>query len=200
MPSVLLLTPAPGRRRRAGDVGDPNDAVEPRRVRLRDRLAARLGAQALDRRLADGVAPERSPALSLRARRLIAPGTAAMLARSLRRLVRDARVEGGGRGRMPVRRGVVRAAAAELDELAARLVAPQPAAARGIAQVRLLLTDGRGPPGTNAVREGTTRARVRARPSSRPCRRGERGAVRLSGRRRRAARRSGAGAASSSRR
>jgi hypothetical protein len=39
----------------------------------------------------------------------------------------------------------VAAAAQEMDLLAARLLAPGPVSARGVAQVRLLLTDGCGP-------------------------------------------------------
>jgi len=137
MRPVLLLTPA---------CPLHADVVEPRRVRLRDRLHARLRAYSLDRQLADGVAPERTAALTLRARRLVAPGTAALLARALQRVLHDAttphvmRVTG-----MPTRRRAVREAAAEIDDLARRLVAPVPTSVRGIAQVGLLIGDGTGP-------------------------------------------------------
>jgi len=137
MRPVLLLTPACPRHA---------DVIEPRRVRLRDRVSARVRAHSLDRRLAEGVPPEREAALTLRARRLVDPGTAALLSRSLRRVVRDAvvprRTLPTG---MPTRRGAVRDAAAEIDDLARRLVAPEPAAVVGIAQVGLLISDGTGP-------------------------------------------------------
>jgi hypothetical protein len=137
MRPVLLLTPACPRHA---------DVVEPRRVRLRDRLRARLSSHSLDRRLADGVPPERDAALTLRARRLVEPGTAALLARALQRVLRDAAtpqtmLPTG----MPTRRRAVLDAAVEIEDLARRLVAPAPAAVRGIAQVGLLISDGTGP-------------------------------------------------------
>jgi hypothetical protein len=139
------------------------DALQARRVRLGDRLAARLRANALDRRLADGVPPERSAALSLRARRLIEPPMAAMLARALHRLVREAGEHRTDRGRMPARMAAVRATTADLEDLARRLVAAGPAAARGIAQVRLLLTDGTGPLYSETAGEDLAAAVRRAR-------------------------------------
>ena len=136
MTSVLLLTPA----------WTPHaDVIEPRRVRLRDRIMARLRAQRLDRALADGVAPERGVALALRARRLVRPETAATLARALQRVLRDAYAPQPMPARMPTRAEAVRVAAADLEELARRLVAPHPPGVRGIAQVHLLVTDGTGP-------------------------------------------------------
>ena len=80
MTSVLLLTPACARHA---------DVVEPRRVRLRDRIETRVRTHHLDRRLADGVPPERSAALSLRARRLAQPAFAAFLARRVHAGVRS---------------------------------------------------------------------------------------------------------------
>ena len=139
------------------------DAVEPRRSRLRDRLTARLRANGLDRRLADGVPPERSAALSLRARRLIEPPVAATMARALHRIVREAHEHRLPHATMPVRLLAVRRSAAELEDLARRLVAPRPAAVRGIAQVRLLLTDGTGPLYSSRTGEDLAAAVRRAR-------------------------------------
>ena len=136
MNSVLLLTPA---------VGPHADVVEPRRIRLRDRVVARLRAHSLDRALAAGVPPERSTALALRARRLVDPKTAALFARALQRVLRDAWMPHAMPARMPTRRDAVREAAGDLDDLARRLVAPSPPAVRGIAQVGLLISDGTGP-------------------------------------------------------
>jgi hypothetical protein len=136
MTPVLLTTPA---------FAPHADLVEPRRVRLRDRVVARLRANSLDRALAEGVPPERTVALALRARRLVEPGTAAGLARALQRVLRDAIAPDPGAARMPTRRDAVRAAAGEIDDLAHRLVAPHPPAVAGLAQANLLVTDGTGP-------------------------------------------------------
>jgi hypothetical protein len=136
MTSVLLLTPAHGLHR---------DTVEPRPVRLRDRIAARVRAFDLDRRLAEGVAPERSAALALRAHRLVDPRYGERLARRLHAVVHEAVFGRVGRVSIPVRLDAVADAAADIDELAGRLRAPGGASVRGIAQVRLLLSDGAGP-------------------------------------------------------
>jgi hypothetical protein len=121
------------------------DAVVGRRVSLRDRLMARLQAHALDLELARGVAPESCGALTLRARMLIGPSARATLARQLRRVVSDARGGHVWLRRVAVRRPAVLDAADELEVLADRLAAPGPVDVRGVAQVRLLLTDGTGP-------------------------------------------------------
>jgi hypothetical protein len=134
--SVLLLTPMRGV---AGDV------LQARRVRLRDRLVARLRAHHLDRRLAAGVAPERSAALSLRAARLIEPAVGAALARRLDVVIAEADGRLLPRARVAARRRAVFEAAPELEALARRLADPAPRGVGGVAQARLLLTDGCGP-------------------------------------------------------
>jgi hypothetical protein len=136
MNSTLLLTPAHGL---------PLDTVELRKVRLRDRIAARVRAFDLDRRLAEGVPPERSAALALRARRLVDPRYAERLARRLGDVVQEAVIGRTRRASIPVRLDAVAAVSAEIDDLARRLVAPGAAAVPGIAQVGLLLSDGAGP-------------------------------------------------------
>jgi hypothetical protein len=136
MTSVLLLTPACGHRL---------DVVEPRPVRLRDRIAARLRAFDLDRSLAEGVPPERSAALALRARRLVDPRYGERLARRLQLILHEARFGLVRRASVPIRLDAVSAVSDEIDDLARRLVAPGAAAVRGIAQVALLLCDGAGP-------------------------------------------------------
>jgi hypothetical protein len=134
--SVLLLTPVRG-------VAD--DVLQPRRIRLRDRLAARVRRHALDRRLAAGEPPERSAALSVRATRLIQPAVGDFLARELAAIVAEADGRDVARGRIAARRRAVFEAADDLEALARRLAAPHPRSARGVAQVRLLLADGTGP-------------------------------------------------------
>jgi hypothetical protein len=136
MTSVLLLTP--GR-------GFDLDAVEPRPVRLRDRIAARVRAHDLDRRLAEGVPPERSAALALRARRLVDPRYGERLADRLCDVVHEALFGRVRRASIAVRLDAVAAVSDEIDDLARRLAAPSATAVRGIAQVCLLLSDGAGP-------------------------------------------------------
>jgi hypothetical protein len=134
--SVLLLSPAAGA---AGEV------LEPRRIRLRDRLVARLRRHALDRRLAAGEPPERSAALSVRATRLIHPDVGHCLARELGTVVAEADGRESARARVRARRQAVFDAADEIIALAQRLASPHPRAVRGVAQARLLLVDGTGP-------------------------------------------------------
>ena len=125
--------------------GTPNGGVVARRVRLRDRLAARLRAIALERELADGVPPETCPTLALRAQTLITPSARKRLARELRRVVSDARGDHVWLlSRVPGRRRAILDTAAELEIIADRLD-EGPVSARGVAQVRVLLTDGTGP-------------------------------------------------------
>jgi hypothetical protein len=122
------------------------EAVAARRVGLGDRLAARLRAHRLDRELAAGTEPDADVAHALRAATLIAPAQRSMLARSLLRIVRDARERPAGLTvRAPVTRRTALAAAEELDALARRLVAPEPVAVRGVAQVGRLLSDAGSP-------------------------------------------------------
>jgi hypothetical protein len=135
MTTVLLLTPA---------CALHADVVEPQRVRLRDRVEARVRTHHLDRELADGVPPERSAALSLRARRLVEPAFTMRLAGRLREIVHEAVLRRVPRAQVAVRFGAVADLAAEFDELARRLLAP-PAAVRGVAQVSVLLGEGGGP-------------------------------------------------------
>src|SRR3954465_7371637 len=112
MTSVLLLTP---------DHGLPLDAAEPRPVRLRDRIAARVRAFDLDRRLAEGVPPERSAALALRARRLFDPRYCERLARRPHAVVHEALFGRVARVSIPARLDALADATAEIDELARRL-------------------------------------------------------------------------------
>jgi hypothetical protein len=154
MTTVLLLTPACARHA---------DVIEPRRVRLRDRIEARVRAHHLDRRLAEGVPPERSAALSLRARRLADPAFAAFLARRLHEIVREALVRHVPRAQIAVRLSAVAALSAEFDDLARRLVAPRPPAVRGVAQVSVLLGEGSGPLYSSYAEEDLGAAVRRAR-------------------------------------
>jgi hypothetical protein len=120
--------------------------IDARRLRLRDRICARLLGWRLDRMLAEGAWPDSTPSLSLRAGRLIGSSARAEIARALRRIQADAR-----RGRhpfdpsLPVCRSEVVACEELIDELAERLLDPAPVEARGVALARLLITDGSSP-------------------------------------------------------
>jgi hypothetical protein len=121
-------------------------AIASQRVRLRDRLAARWRARRLDRELAAGAEPDADVLRTLRAAALIAPAERSMLARSLRRILRDADDRRAAVvRRAPVRRRTALGAAEELDALARRLVSPQPVTARGVALVGRLLGDAASP-------------------------------------------------------
>lgn len=116
------------------------------RPRLRDRLVARWRARRLDLALADGVAPEASAPLALRAQRLTEPDRRWSTAGALRRIIREANDGRRPRlGRVNPNLRAVKAASSELNELADTLDDPGPVAAGGVAQAWLLLTDGTGP-------------------------------------------------------
>lgn len=120
--------------------------MAPVRVRLRDQLAARWNAGRLDRALAQGISPEASAALALRAQRLTEPDRRWTLAGALRRIVRDADRNRPRRGsRIVPNRRAVKAARDALSRLADTLDDPGPVSARGVAQAWLLVTDGTGP-------------------------------------------------------
>jgi hypothetical protein len=131
---VLLLRPAHG----------PDDIVLARRTGWRDRIVAGLQARRLDVELARGTDPETDAALALRAAILTASGRRRRLAARLLQIAASA-----GDARPGWHPSSVRAAVAELRPellaLARRLVIPGPVAARGVAEVHLLLTDGARP-------------------------------------------------------
>jgi hypothetical protein len=115
------------------------------RVRLVDRLMARYRAATLDAQLANGVEPEAGVLLALRARRLVSPSQAYMLAKALKWVVMTSEASPRVPVRAPVRRDAVRLARGELLTLADRLLEPGPLGAQGVARARLLLRDGTGP-------------------------------------------------------
>ena len=120
--------------------------VELHTVRRRDRLRARFCTWKLDRALARGASPDSSPALSLRANRLIGREARCRLAQELRELPAHAarppcRLEAG----VPICRQGVLQAVGLLEELAARLEGREPVDASGVARVRVLLTNADSP-------------------------------------------------------
>ena len=115
------------------------------RPRLFDRMSARWRHLRLDLALAAGTPAESSAALALRARRLTDLSNRRALAVALRRIVRQAR-EGQRPSYVKVvpRHSRVVDAGEELSRLADALFEPGPVAPRGVAQARMLLTDGTG--------------------------------------------------------
>lgn len=126
----------------------PRAVVQPDvpRASLITRLTARLRAGSLDRRLAVGVLAPAGSVLAAHEARLTSAAERAALARTLRNALRDARV--GGlvlSGRVPVHVPNVLAAEEPIEGVVRRLLSPRPVAARGVARLRRLLADGRGP-------------------------------------------------------
>lgn len=129
----------------------PDVGLVASRVSLRTRLAARLGTTSLDEALAVGAGPESGPALALRAERLISHRMRSRLARSLRSYVDMARRPPtrvpwpAAAPPLPAGEPHVAGAVNDLLALADLLEEPGPADVRGVALVRVLLTDGRSP-------------------------------------------------------
>jgi hypothetical protein len=128
-----------------------------RPARLHERLAARLRAPELDLALAGGAHPDGSALLALRARRLLGGSLRAALARELRSIVDEARDGPHRLTRVEPPRRQVLAAAADLEDLADRLTSAALLNVRGVAEVAVMLRDGRGP-----LYFGTSRGALRA--------------------------------------
>ena len=118
---------------------DHETYATPRRVRLRDRVSTRLHRFALDCALAQGVAPDRSSALALRAQQLLKPTVRRRAGEEIQQIVHNARHD------PPRARHAIRSAESQLEELALRLLDDQPIAVCGVAYVRTLLRDGGSP-------------------------------------------------------
>jgi hypothetical protein len=115
------------------------------RVTRRDRVRSRLRAAELDRRLAAGADPDQDVALALHARRLLDPGARRKLARSLRRSVAMSRTRLTPASPRPPIPSHVADCAALVEALADRVGSCDVVAPRGVAAVRVLLTEGGGP-------------------------------------------------------
>jgi hypothetical protein len=119
----------------------------------RRRPAPVLGLQVLihrrmlDRHLAEGRNPASDPQLKMRAAQLQRPAARARLARMLRETVcslDDSALAQYLRPEAPLAVASVRACAREINDLSQALTAPNPDV-RGVAIVRVLLTNGAGP-------------------------------------------------------
>jgi hypothetical protein len=112
------------------------------------RVAARLWAARFDRMLAVGTPVRAGTALSVHARRITTVPEREAIARTLRRAIRettDPLPPLRRSSRLPVHRGNVASAETTIDTITLRLHSPRPITARGMARLRVLLSDGAGP-------------------------------------------------------
>jgi hypothetical protein len=117
-----------------------------RKVRLWDRMFARSRSSRLDRDLADGMAPESTFALAVRAEHLVSSGSRGQLAHDLENLSAVASRSPSSYGsRVPICANGVRQAEADLRAVTDRLESKTLVAPRGVAMLRVLLADGCGP-------------------------------------------------------
>ena len=116
------------------------------RPSLAARVTARLRAYQLDRQLAVGVPAPAGSALAVHQARLTSVAEREAIARTLRLAVCDARRGGTARSsRIPVHPANIAAAEDLIDTITLRLHSPRPVSARGMARLRVVLSDGCGP-------------------------------------------------------
>jgi hypothetical protein len=116
------------------------------RASLAARLTARLRAGRFDRMLAVGVPAPQGSALAVHQARLTSVAEREAIAHSLRRSVIDARTGGMPMSsRVPVHEDNITEAEDLIDAITLRLHSPRPVSARGMARLRQVLSDGRGP-------------------------------------------------------
>lgn len=125
------------------------------------RVIAELAATRFDKLLAADVAPEPGSALAAHVSRLASAGERRKLAEALQTCVfethkRRTRMSQG----IPVNRTGIAAAMGLIDQVVLRLLGPRRVSARGVARLRLLLSDGGGPMYWSAG--GDLRAELRA--------------------------------------
>lgn len=124
-------------------VGDP---LVMRPCRLADRLLARALGASLDEQLAAGCSPESSPLLAARAQDIVSLGRRKPLARSWEHLLRTARRAPTLRTpAVPLNAPAILAAEPAIRVLIARLAAPLPVTAQGVAAAAVMLADATSP-------------------------------------------------------
>jgi hypothetical protein len=131
---ILATLPVTGR--------DPRQTAGPTPWPVR--LLARLCAARYDRQIEDGVSPAPGSALAAHAARLVSAREREDLTHALRLVTYDA--DGGHfTVRAPVQADAVHRGEGVIDAVCERLADPFPVRARGMARLRILLSDGRGP-------------------------------------------------------
>jgi hypothetical protein len=124
----------------------PKDLLVPRPCRFTDRVLARAFGASLDRQLAAGTEPETTPLLAARAQDIVSLPRRRALAGAWQHLLQAAR--DGRRQRtpaVPIQAAQIAAAEPAIRDLIARLTAPLPVTAQGVAMASVLLTDATGP-------------------------------------------------------
>ncbi len=154
--TVSKIAPQALVRLASGEVAQTSQSPSPS---LRSRVVAWLFASRFDQAVDAGDPVRPGSALAVHVARLSSLAERKQLAASLRSAVRAANEPAGLSGRVAVHRDRVNAAAALIDTVMMMLNAPLPVRARGVARVRLLLTDGSGP--LYAVGSGSLGAALR---------------------------------------
>jgi hypothetical protein len=123
------------------------DGYRARSATVQERLLSHVLADRLDRALAEGVSPEASGLLFVRATHLVQPASRIALATGIDHVLRRAAEATPSPlvSRAWVNTAGVLEARFPLQTLVERLAARAPVAARGVAAARLLVTDGAGP-------------------------------------------------------
>lgn len=136
--------------------------VVPRRETWAHRTWARLFAARYDQQVDQGLAVGAGTALAAHHRRLTSRRERADLAAALEMLLQDVGHLPRRDGRplaVPVDATAIRRSAGVVDDVRARLLGPLPVRARGMARLRILLGDGRGP--TYRAGRGTFASAIR---------------------------------------
>jgi hypothetical protein len=116
------------------------------RPSLAARVTARLRAYRLDRQLAVGVPAPAGSALAVHKARLMSVAEREAVARALRQALQDACAGSAPlSSRIPVHATNIVAAEDLIDAITLRLHSPRPVNARGMARLRVVLSDGGGP-------------------------------------------------------
>jgi hypothetical protein len=119
---------------------------EGRRGTFGKRLVALLKANQFDRMLAVGAPVPAGSALAVHAARLTSVDEREAVARSLRRVLDDARTRTAlVSPQIELNVPNINAARDRIDAITLRLHSPRPVTSRGVARLRLLLADGAGP-------------------------------------------------------
>ena len=125
---------------------DRRTGVCARPASILERIQSHLRGHDLDEALAEGACPEGQALLALRAQQLASPAVRRETCRGVERLLR-AEPPPGPRSRAAptLQYERIEASRPELEQLRDTLAAPTPVSVRGVAMIRVLLTDGGGP-------------------------------------------------------
>lgn len=128
-------------------VDEATQCLVSREATVRERLTVYFRFDRLDQLLAVGASPEGSALPALRAQQLVRPEVRRELGRTLRDMIRDSRHPLPPRSALaaPAHQRAVQHCAEALEDLAARLLAPAPVPAIGMARAFRLVMDATSP-------------------------------------------------------